>query len=170
MSMYHQDYYDANRDRLKEKQLEYYRANREKYLAYKKEYRKKKADKLKAERAENINHIREVNKSWREKNKEKIAARMKQYRKHNAAKFTSYRSKRRVAENNFKLNEAQQKHIVAIYEEARLRRLNGEEVEVDHIVPLQSDYVCGLHVPWNLEIISKLKNRSKRNKLFTTPK
>lgn len=37
--------------------------------------------------------------------------------------------------------------------------------EVDHIVPINNPRVCGLHVPWNLRIITMSENRKKRNKL-----
>ena len=46
-----------------------------------------------------------------------------------------------------------------------LTKLTGERYVVDHIVPLISDAVCGLHVPWNLRVITQDENLRKSNKL-----
>lgn len=54
----------------------------------------------------------------------------------------------------------------AVYREAERRRLAGEDVEVDHIVPIISPFVCGLHWHGNLRIVSTAINRAKSNRLI----
>jgi hypothetical protein len=55
----------------------------------------------------------------------------------------------------------------AIYNEAdRLRREHGSVVHVDHIVPLTSELVCGLHWAGNLRIMSGADNQAKGNRIW----
>jgi 5-methylcytosine-specific restriction endonuclease McrA len=46
-----------------------------------------------------------------------------------------------------------------------LSRATGIRHAVDHVIPLQGEEVCGLHVPWNMEVITQDDNLKKSNKL-----
>jgi 5-methylcytosine-specific restriction endonuclease McrA len=50
-----------------------------------------------------------------------------------------------------------------------LSRRTGIRHAVDHLIPLQGEEVCGLHVPWNLEVITQDENLKKSNKLVDNP-
>jgi len=49
--------------------------------------------------------------------------------------------------------------------EAQLLSIDtGVKYEVDHIIPLVHDQVCGLHVPANVQILTKAENRQKASR------
>jgi hypothetical protein len=58
--------------------------------------------------------------------------------------------------------EIKQLYVIAV----TMTKTTGERYVVDHIVPLINDSVCGLHVPWNLRVITQEENLKKSNKLL----
>jgi hypothetical protein len=60
------------------------------------------------------------------------------------------------------------KEIDAFYAEARRKTAEtGILHVVDHVWPLKHPDCCGLHVPWNLQVITGTENDQKGNKLPT---
>jgi 5-methylcytosine-specific restriction endonuclease McrA len=92
----------------------------------------------------------------------------REYYKDNKEAYYARKAKRRASLLNrtpLWLSEADLKQISEIYNRCSLLNKQGTvKHEVDHIVPLQGETVSGLHVPWNLQIIPMLENRSKGNR------
>lgn len=101
-------------------------------------------------------------------NKERLAAYQADYRKANPGKVNARTAKRRAAKLKATppwTTKEQFKEMEALYiEAARLTKETGIPYEVDHIEPLQSKEICGLHVLSNLRIIQRSPNRRKSNK------
>ena len=101
---------------------------------------------------------REYRNTWKANNKTQIRADTK-----------ARRRKHRQATPPW-LTRKQKSEIRQIYQIAiTMTQTTGEQYVVDHIIPLRSDYVCGLHVPWNLRVITQEENLKKSNKVLDTP-
>lgn len=73
-------------------------------------------------------------------------------------------AKRRATKRNATPAWAKQEAMLALYVEAvRLTTETGIVYHVDHIVPLQSKLVCGLHWEGNMRVLAKADNLKKHN-------
>lgn len=137
----------------------------------------------KAQRERDLDGARATSREYRKANPEKVKAILADYYKANADKIkarvkeraerlrvelrpaNAERAMRRVARKRQATPAwADRAAILALYEEAaRLSQATGTPHNVDHIVPLQSKLVCGLHVPANMRVIPRADNQSKGN-------
>lgn len=69
--------------------------------------------------------------------------------------------KRKIQEQNATPCWVNKKEIKQVYDDC------PEGYTVDHIVPILNSKVSGLHVPWNLQYLTKKENSAKGN-IFTT--
>ncbi len=126
--------------------------NRDKHLQYKSEW-------AKANRAKETARQR----AWRDTNPDKYQANNKAYYKENRAEFIARARERgsKVAMDLRLLSPEEQQSVKELYATAtRLTEETGVEYEVDHILPLS---LGGAHAPYNLQVITKAENRSKRD-------
>ena len=80
------------------------------------------------------------------------------------AKIVAYVVNRRRLRDRSMPTWANKSKINEIYLRSQeLTRETGVKHEVDHIIPLQHPRVCGLHIPENLQILTKSENRKKSN-------
>lgn len=105
---------------------------------------------------------------WQDKNPEKVKSISSKWKKDNPDKHRATQAQRRAVKLRATpgwLSKDQISDIKSVYSLAsKLGKFFGIDYHVDHIVPLKGKGVCGLHVPWNLQILEARLNKSKSNK------
>lgn len=96
-----------------------------------------------------------------------------QYRKRALAKSASWKSEHRDINNGFNGARKQKIKKASLSDAYKAETTDvylgvPEGHAVDHILPINHDAVCGLHVPWNLQYLTKTDNAKKSNKFDGT--
>ena len=135
------DYFSEynKREEVKEKKHEWYQANREQVIE------------RAAVRPAEIK--RRYRNAWKQNNLLQIRADTKARRRKHRQATPPWLSRKQKS-------EIRQLYQIAI----TMTKTTGEQYVVDHIIPLRSDIVCGLHVPWNLRVVTQEENLKKSNK------
>lgn len=141
-----------------------------------------KADNEKRKGKPKSEAAKQAAKRYYEKNREAVIARaaarpsseVSQYKYRHKTKnpeyykaLTSVRKRRHRSATPSWITSEQKLNMRQLYLKAQeLTKLTGQRYVVDHIVPLINPEVCGLHVPWNLRVMTQEENLKKSNRLL----
>jgi len=165
---YQKKYYLKNRKKLIKLNYLYKLKNKKKIKIYNTEYQKKYSinnkEKIKNKnmlyRLNNKDKIKEYYLKYYLKNKDKIKKYTKEYSFKNRHLRRAAWAKRNAIKLKATPKFANLEKIKEIYKNC------PKGYHVDHIVPLNSKLVCGLHVEWNLQYLTPSANLTKSNKLI----
>jgi len=130
----------------------YYQENREAILEQKRQHHQR--DDVAAQR-----------RSYRERKRESLAEARRRWRMENPSAAASQVARRRAARKRAIPSWADEKKMRPYYAIASFLSAHfGVPWHVDHVVPLQSPLVCGLHTQINLTFMPAAWNQAKHNK------
>lgn len=150
-------YAEANADSIKLAKDLWLEKNKDRVLAIKRRYRERHKEILSTRQRERIAANPSAKKAavakWCAKNRDKRQASVSRRRALMCAATPSF-------DNEFDLLVQQEAYRLTLLRNS----LCGGRWEVDHIEPLRSKEVCGLHNAYNLQVVPRSYNRSKSNK------
>jgi 5-methylcytosine-specific restriction endonuclease McrA len=117
---------------------------------------------------EHVESIKAAKQVYRTKNRERRNKYYNAWAKANRQKMTAKTARRLAAQEKRVpswLTEEDWALIHSFYAKAaELTKNTGIPHEVDHIIPLRGENISGLHVPSNLQVLTKHQNAVKSNK------
>lgn len=152
---YHENYYQINREKILEKNRQWSQKNREKHkelICLWGQSNKERLRELSHQHyLNNLQKHKERNRNWWRRNPEK-----------RNAKCAKRRAQKLKATPSW-LTSEHLEQIALFYTASKDQLKFGIKCHVDHIVPLQGENVCGLHVLWNLQVLTASENLKKKN-------
>jgi 5-methylcytosine-specific restriction endonuclease McrA len=111
----------------------------------------------------------EYNNNWKRNNPEKHNIHVAICKNKNPSKYNALKRKHKSAKIQRTppwLSAEHWAQIEVFYKQAYdLSKATGVQHHVDHIVPLRGQFVSGLHVPWNMQVLTASENCSKSNRV-----
>lgn len=167
ISAYNKAYRTRNKEKIQQQDREYAAANAEKARERTKNWNRENQDRKRAydkSRYEKFKHAGNTRLYYGNVDPVEKRLRAKMWRKMNPGKVCAQTAKRRAAVLQATPGWAEYDSIVLLYEQAQqLSMETGVKHQVDHIVPLNNELVCGLHCLANLQILTATENNTKRN-------
>lgn len=159
-SLYQKNYYENNKERVKKYSRGYYQLNKDKHRLLNKLW----IDRNKEQYLLSQN-------TWTSKNLKKVRLSKKKWRENNQDTIRAFASTRRALQKSSRRLFTELSEFVL--KEAMSLNILREEItnfnwHVDHMIPLQAESVCGLHVWNNFQCLPQVMNNSKSNKLIYT--
>lgn len=134
-------YKEANKDRLNEKRKEYLAKNPGKRLEWQRDWTSKNKDRVKERRQKWLDNGGRARKALLQVQRDKAI---------------------KIATPSNISND----QLLPLYKKAaQLTKKTGTSHQVDHYYPVKGKTVCGLNVPWNMQVITASENWSKGNKM-----
>lgn len=165
--------YQNNADEIRKYSRDRYWSDPENFRDYQAKRREEIPGKVREEKSAEYfrnkeKYLKRAN-AWHSSNPDKARKAGRDWHKRHPEKSYQYVVKRRMAKLKRTprwLTTEQRDQIAALYRKAReLTRQTGVAHHIDHEVPLRGKEVSGLHVPWNLQILTASQNQSKGNRL-----
>lgn len=161
----------ANPEKVKALSAAWRQANPEKVKARSAAWNKANPEKVKALSAArykaNPEKVKAYACAWKKANPEKARASSAAWQKANPARVAAHSRKRDAAKLQAVPKWYDEKKVQAIYAKAAAKtKSTGIPHVVDHVCPLQSKLVCGLHWSGNLRVITAEKNMAKGNRTW----